>query len=101
MPDDGVSKEFEGAKLGDPRRDERLLALAEGMSQAPDKSFPAALSPAGLEGAYRFFSNPKVEPDSVLRGHVQRTLERVREEPVSLLLHDSSTLSFNSDGNRE
>ena len=101
MADDKVKDEFEGARLGDPRREQRLLALAEAMSRVPDKSFPAALSPAGLEGAYRFFSNPKVEPDSVLRGHVQRTLERVRAEPVSLLLHDSSTLSFNSEGYRE
>jgi len=101
MTDDGVKEEFKGAMLGDPRRELRLLALAEAMSRVPDKSFPEALSSAELEGAYRFFSNPKVDPDAVLRGHVQRTLERVREEPVALLLHDSSTLSFNSDGYRE
>jgi len=101
MTDDGVKAEFEGARLGDPRREQRLLALAEAMGRVPDKSFPEALSSAELEGAYRFFSNPKVDPDAVLRGHVRRTLERVREEPVGLLLHDSSTLSFNSDGYRE
>src|SRR5512139_139730 len=101
LKDDGATKEFEGSRLGDPRRDGRLLALAEAMSRIPDTSFPQALSSAGLEGAYRFFSNPKVDPDAVLGGHVKRTLERVRQEPVSLLLHDSSTLSFNSDGYRE
>lgn len=101
MTDDGVKKEFDGARLGDPRREQRLLALAEAMSRVPDKSFPEALSSAELEGAYRFFSNPKVDPDAMLRGHVRRTLERVRKEPVGLLLHDSSTLSFNSDGYRE
>jgi hypothetical protein len=99
--DDRVTREFEGSSLGDPRRDQRLLALAEAMSRAPDKSFPQALSPAGLEGAYRFFGNPKVEPDAVLSGHVKQTLERLREAPLSLVLHDSSTMSFNSDGYRE
>jgi hypothetical protein len=75
--------------------------VAKVMGRVPDKSFPEAMSSAELEGAYRFFSNPKVNPDAVLRGHAQRTLERVRQEPVALLLHDSSTLSFNSDGYRE
>jgi hypothetical protein len=96
-----VTREFEGSRLGDSRRDHRLLALAEAMSRAPDESFPKALSPAGLEGAYRFLSNPKVEPEAVLSGHVQQTVGRLRDAPVCLALHDSSTLSFNSEGDRE
>jgi hypothetical protein len=99
--DDGVAEEFSGSRLGDQRRERRLEALAESMALAPSKSFPQALSPAGLEGAYRFFSNPKVTPAAVLGGHIEQSVERMRDAGLSLVLHDSSTISFNSEGHRE
>jgi hypothetical protein len=71
------------------------------MAATPDLSFPDAMSDAELEGAYRFFSNPKVTPEAILAPHVQQTLGRVRNEPVVLVVHDSSTLSFNSEGYRD
>ena len=96
-----IAKEFSGAELGDPRRQERLLVLAQKMRSKPDSSFPKAMSPAELEGAYRFFGNPKVTPEAILAPHVRETLGRIQEEPVTLVVHDSSTLSFNSEGFRE
>jgi hypothetical protein len=99
--DGGVADEFRGSKLGDQRRERRLEGLAAAMARAPSKSFPKALPPAGLEGAYRFFSNPKVTPGAVLGGHVEQTVERMGEAGLSLVLHDSSTISFNSEGHRE
>jgi hypothetical protein len=75
--------------------------MAERMSSAPDASFPDALSEAELEGCYRFFSNPKVTPAAILAPHVQETLRRVADELVTLVVHDSSKLSFNSEGYRD
>ena len=98
---DGVTKEFVGAPLGDPRRQERLLLLAQRMSAKPDSSFPKAMSSAELEGAYRFFGNSKVTAEAILAPHVRETLGRVQQDPVTLVVHDSSTLSFNSEGFRE
>lgn len=97
----GIWAEFEGVDLGDPRREARLLATADAMAKSPERSFPEALTPAELEGSYRFFNNPRVQPDAVLAGHVRQTLGRMRDAAVSLVLHDSSTISFNSDGYRE
>ncbi len=71
------------------------------MAATPAASFPDAMSAAELEGAYRFFSSPKVTPEAILAPHVQETLRRVRGEPVFLVVHDSSTLSFNSEGYRD
>lgn len=96
-----IEREFSGAALGDPRRQARLLILAQRMSSKPEASFPKALSPAELEGAYRFFANPQVTPQAILAPHVRETLARVRQDPVTLVVHDSSTLSFNSDGYRD
>ena len=84
--------------LGDPRRNQRLRRLAERVAQAPATSFPKMMPPAELEGAYRFLNNVKVLPANILRPHVQETLRRVAQEPLSLVAHDSSIISFNSDG---
>ena len=98
---EGIEGEFAEAKLGDPRRRERLLVLAQRMSAKPDASFPKAMSSAELEGAYRFFANPKVTAEAILAPHVRETLRRMQQDPVTLAVHDSSTLSFNSGGFRE
>jgi hypothetical protein len=71
------------------------------MSSKPDSSFPKAMSRAELEGAYRFFANPQVTAEAILAPHVRETLTRVQQDAVTLVVHDSSTLSFNSDGYRE
>jgi hypothetical protein len=71
------------------------------LGQKPDASFPKAMSEAQLEGAYRFFGNVKVRPDDILMPHVRQTLERMPADEVSLVVHDSSTLSFGSEGCRE
>jgi hypothetical protein len=98
---DGILREFAGAALGDPRRQKRLLLLAQRMSAKPDSSFPEAMSSAELEGAYRFFGNSKVTAGAILAPHVRETLGRLQPDPVTLVVHDSSTLSFNSEGFRE
>ena len=95
---EGVLREFEGADLGDPRRNQRLRVLAERVAEAPATSFPKMMPPAELEGAYRFLNNVKVLPADILRPHVQGTLQRVAQEPLVLVAHDSSVVSFNSDG---
>jgi hypothetical protein len=97
----GIGREFSGADLGDPRRLGRLLVLAERMASKPDSSFPKAMSSAELEGGYRFFSNPQVTPEAILAPHVRETLARVGPDLITLVVHDSSTLSFNSEGYRD
>jgi hypothetical protein len=71
------------------------------MSHKPDASFPKALVTAELEAAYRFFNNVGVKPAGILEPHVCRTLDRMSAEAVTLVVHDSSIISFNSEGYRE
>jgi hypothetical protein len=91
-----LGAEFRGAQLGDDRRNARLIQLAESMAKNPDTSFPKALSEAGLEAAYRFFSNVKVEPEQILRPHIEQTLARMAGSET-LVVHDSTKLSFSSE----
>jgi hypothetical protein len=95
---EGVRREFEGVELGDPRRNQRLRVLVERVARSPAASFPKMMPPAELEGAYRFLNNVKVLPEDILRPHVEGTLQRVAQEPLILVAHDSSIISFNSNG---
>lgn len=92
-----IGQEFEGARLGDARRNTRLVRLAQSMAKNPESSFPQAMSDAELEAAYRFFNNVKVEPEEILKPHVRQTLGRMAEEVVTLVAHDTTTISFTSE----
>lgn len=97
----GLAREMSGASFGDARLSKRQTNLVEKLAQAPDKSFPALLSDAELEGAYRFFGNDAVTPGAILAPHVRATLARIADEPVALAIHDTTTLSFRADGQRQ
>src|SRR5215467_6631035 len=92
-----IADEFRGAELGDERRNVRLVQLAERMAEKPDTSFPKAMTQAELEAAYRFFSNVQVDPEEILRPHIEQTVGRVLAEGETLMVHDSTTLSFASE----
>jgi hypothetical protein len=44
--------------------------------------------------AYRFFDNPKVEPDLILQPHVAATKRRMENHPVVLVAQDTTELDF-------
>ena len=94
-----IANEFVGADLGDWRRTARLSRLVESLAKNPSLSFPQAMPDAAdLEAAYRFFNNVKVRPEEILRPHIGQTVERVLQEAVILVAHDSSIVSFTSEG---
>jgi len=96
-----IEQEFSGARFRDRRLGERLVKVATALSMAPDASFPRALpTSAELEGAYRLLGNPNVTPDVVLGPHVEQTLNRIADLSEVLVAHDSSTISFTSEGHR-
>jgi hypothetical protein len=90
-----VVQEFEGADLGDVRRNARLLKLAEQMALQPAESLPKiAGNAAELEAAYRFFGNAEVKWDAILRPHRRRTAERAVEAGRVVVIHDTTTCQF-------
>lgn len=96
-----LGREMSDAAFGDARLSERLCKVVETMQKAPDKSFPAMFDDTELEGAYRFFNNDEVTPERILRPHVTATLARMTFEPVTLVVHDTSTMSFDPEGVRQ
>lgn len=89
-----------GAEFGDTRLSKRLGRIVETVQDAPDKSFPSLFDDSALEGAYRFFNNDEVTPERILEPHVTATVARMLDQPVTLVVHDTSTMSFAPEGMR-
>ena len=87
--------EVEEADLGDERLHARLERLLGALGSRPNLSIPAACGGrAEMEAAYRFFDNEKVTFDKVLQPHVARTVQRVAEQKVALLVQDTSEIDL-------
>jgi hypothetical protein len=90
-----VHREFGGAKLGDARLSERLLALAASFFARPQANIPQACgSTAAAKAAYRFFDNERVTMDALLEPHHQASIERMRQEPLVLVAQDTTSLCY-------
>lgn len=96
-----ISGEFEGAKLGDSRRSDRLKWLAEKVMTSPGLGFPQAVDTASeLEGVYRFLRNERVAAAEVLEPHLLATAERVRSEGVCIVAHDTTEVTLGGSSPR-
>jgi hypothetical protein len=93
-----ISGEFAGAQLGDPRRTKRLQLIARAAVKLPAVGFPKMVkSDVELEGVYRFLSNDNVDVSEVLEPHIVETMQRAREAPVCLVIHDTTTFEFKGE----
>ncbi len=87
--------EVGAARLGDPRRTQRLATLLSDLAVRPGDGIPAACAtPAATKGAYRLLANEAIVADEVVAAHIAATTERVRGEPTILALQDTTLLDF-------
>src|SRR5882724_828721 len=93
--------EVGNTNFGDERLNRRLRSLVGRLSVDPGSSLPRALDSAGLEAAYRFFSNCLVTPKLILQPHLEATRKRSEAEGDFLIVHDSTTFLYRYDGERE
>jgi hypothetical protein len=95
-PGDWIEEEFGAVQFFDERLKERLFQLAADFFAQPSELVPQAShgSVAKIKAAYRFFKNPNVEMQSLLRPHIESTLDRVRSEPIILAVQDTTTLNY-------
>jgi hypothetical protein len=96
-----LASEVGSANFDDERLNRRLRKLVGRLSVDPGSSLPRALDSAGLEGAYRFFSNHRVTPELILQPHFEATRQRCETEGDCLIVHDSTTFLYRCDGERE
>lgn len=90
-----ISDAFATLDLGDRRLNARAELMVRDMVDKPEASIPKASGCwAATQGAYRFLSNPSVEPAALRGALADACLARVRQEPAVLVVHDTTSLDF-------
>jgi hypothetical protein len=87
---------FGTAVLGDRRRTERLVQIADSIYRHPGGTLPHKLHrPSDYKAMVRLMNRREVTHAAVLRPHHERTLSQMRQaaEPV-LVLHDTTELDY-------
>ncbi len=94
-PAQWAQSEFALAGLGDQRRTQRLVNIAVSLAQSPGGTLPQAFPEwKDLKAAYRFFNQPKVDPEHIQTPHWERTRAQCREPGEYLLIEDTSELDY-------
>jgi transposase-like protein/DDE family transposase len=98
-----VADEMAGVDLGDRRRDERALEIADRLAASPEASLPVAMRDEAMrEALYRHLSSEGVNFDAILKGHFARTASRVASSKSFVYaLHDTTACTFSGESRRE
>jgi len=89
-PDQWAVHEFGRCPMSDQRLTKRLARIASAFARQPTATIPQACGGwTSAKAAYRFFENQSVEPEQILQGHQQATLERLRAHRIVLALQDT------------
>jgi len=95
-PADWTEEEFGTVQFFDERLKQRLFTLAADFFSQPGELVRQVSngSAAKTKAAYRFFNNGNVDMQTLLRPHIESTIERLRSHPVILAVQDTTTLSY-------
>ena len=92
---DGIENELEGIDLGDVRLNRRSKHVLKALAAKSEASINMACETwADTMAAYRLFNNPGVLPEKILAPHRQATAARMSQEPVVLVVQDTTELDF-------
>jgi hypothetical protein len=92
-----IDNEMVGCEFEDVRHRKRLRQLLEQFSSRVGSTTPwASQDWANTKAAYRFFGNERISEGNILAGHFEATRQRFADtvEPVALILHDTTELSY-------
>jgi hypothetical protein len=93
---DWAEQEFGSARIFDGRLRRRMYQIARRFGAQAQALVPQTGngSEAEVKGTYRFFKNERVTMDALLQGHVEASVERVREHAVVLAVQDTTFLNY-------
>ena len=97
-PEDWVEKELGRVGFYDDRLKLRLYNITRDLFSNPGTLVPQASNgiKAKAKAAYRFFSNPKVEMNKILKPHIETTIDRIKEHNVVLAVQDTTSVNYTS-----
>jgi hypothetical protein len=94
---DWAEEEFGGVNLGDERLSRRLETIARDFYTCPQGNIPQACKTrAKAKAAYRFFSHPDTNMNTLLSQHYEVTTNRCRAEAVVLAVQGTTSLNYNT-----
>jgi len=90
-----ASGQFDGAPLGDARRQKRLHTIGRRMAEEPGKTIPELFDrPYDVKAAYHFFDREEVTPENIQARH-RETVRRESMRPgIYLLAEDTSEIIY-------
>ncbi len=90
-----IVSELAAVDFGDKRLNDRLIKTAVVLATKPSASLAeAAPSKASAKGAYRMFSNPRIDEDEILRCHEVESLGRAKVYESVYAIQDTTSLNF-------
>lgn len=90
-----AEQEFGNADLGDYRRTQRLIQLAEQRGSQPNASITQSCGDnASSKAAYRFYENEAISITAILSSHQQATQRRMSQKSVVLAVQDTTQLDY-------
>ncbi|MBI4405149.1 MAG: hypothetical protein HY537_13390 [Deltaproteobacteria bacterium] len=86
-----IIDEFSDTNVGDLRLAGRLEKVVQSVIRCPSHSFPNMFAePSELEGAYRLFTNQRIEWKQIFEAHKQKSFSRASEHQVVVVAHDTT-----------
>jgi hypothetical protein len=85
---------FAEVDLGDRRRGQRLVESAARIAANPGRPFPQVFDWNSLRGFYRLCQQSEATLEALQRPHWQQTRHALAEQPLALIVHDTSELDF-------
>lgn len=90
-----IKSEFNDIDFGDLRLNKRFIEVTQGLASNSEKNISSAFdSWKDIKACYRFFSNNKVDASDILLPHLEKTLERVRNQKRVLFIQDTVVFSL-------
>ncbi|MEG5037310.1 IS4 family transposase [Microcoleus sp. AT3-D2] len=90
-----VRQELEKTDLGDPRRTNRFMKIVSNLSNKPESSVPEASGTwAETKATYDFWDSPYIKPAQLRKGHVDATVERIKNHQIVLAIQDTTELNY-------
>ena len=95
-PQQWAHTHFDGVALGDVRRSRRVVQLAAGWAREPGASIPRLSQGQAYasKAAYQLLGHAQSTPDALQNSHRQLVVEQLHAPGTSLLVEDTSELSW-------
>lgn len=93
MSEQWVRHQFKDVDLNDKRRDRRLQSIVADVARHPSRPLNAYHGNwSQTKSLYRFFNNPKIDPQAMTQDHQHNTRQLCQSHPVVLCVSDGTGL---------